>query len=178
DGAVRRLAQVRVELFVSSKVTPQDIFGVTHPEPGHHRKSLRANAVDDAKIQTLGKVALFFRHLLRRDAEHLRRRHLVQISARSECVNESFVAGKLSEDPQLDLRIISNYQAARCRMAHEATSILDRVRHLLNVWIRAGESSRRRADLPKVRMQPARLWIDELDHVLTIAGQGLLHRAV
>ena len=63
-------------------------------------------------------------------------------------------------------------------MAHEAATIFSCMRHLLNVRIGAGKAPGRRADLPKVGMQPACLRIDELDHVLSVTGQGLLHRAV
>ena len=63
-------------------------------------------------------------------------------------------------------------------MTHETAPIFNRVRHLLNVWIRAGKASGRRADLTKVRVQPASLWTDELNHVLAVTGQRLLHRAV
>ena len=88
------------------------------------------------------------------------------------------VAGKFREDAQFDLRIVSDDEPPRCGIAHEAASILSRVWHLLNVWIGAGEASRRRANLSEVSVQPARLWIDEPDHVLAIARQRLLHCAV
>ena len=63
-------------------------------------------------------------------------------------------------------------------MAHEAAPILNRVRHLLNVWIRAREAAGRRADLAKVRVQAASLWIDKLNHVLAVTSQSFLHRSV
>src|SRR5207302_6496714 len=63
-------------------------------------------------------------------------------------------------------------------MAHEAAPTLKRMRHLLNVWIRAGEAPGRRADLAKVRVQAASLWIDKLNHVLAVTSQSLLHRPV
>ncbi len=63
-------------------------------------------------------------------------------------------------------------------MAAEATPVFNCVRHLLNVWIRAGEPACRRANLAKVRMQPARHGIDQIDHILAVAGQCLLHGAV
>ena len=52
------------------------------------------------------------------------------------------------------------------------------MRHLLNVWISAGKASGRRANLTKIRVQTASLRTDELDHVLAIARQRFLHRAV
>ena len=53
-------------------------------------------------------------------------------------------------------------------MTAETTTVLNRVRHLLNVWIRAGKSSRRRANLTEVSMQTFRYGIDQLDHVLAV----------
>src|SRR5437763_15739599 len=76
------------------------------------------------------------------------------------------------------MRIVRDDEPPFFRIAHEATSILSRVWHLLNVWIGAGEASRRRANLSEVSVQPASLWIDELDHILAIARQCLLHCAV
>src|SRR6266851_6777601 len=52
------------------------------------------------------------------------------------------------------------------------------MRYLLNVRIRAREAPGRRPDLAEVGVQPASLGTDELEHVLAIAGQRLLHRAV
>ena len=88
------------------------------------------------------------------------------------------IAGKLGEDAQLDLRVISDDQLPAVGMAHKAAAILGRVRHLLNIWISAGKAAGRRADLTEVGMQAASLWIDQLNHVLAIAGQSFLHRAV
>src|SRR5437016_1012411 len=102
----------------------------------------------------------------------------MQIGAGFESIDESLVAGKLGENTQFDLRIIGDYQSSLFRMTHEAAPVFNSVWYLLNVRIRAGEAARRRADLAKVCVQPAGLRIDELDHVLAIAGQGLLHRAV
>ena len=63
-------------------------------------------------------------------------------------------------------------------MPAEAATVFQRMRHLLNVRIRAREPAGGRADLAKVGVQTAGRRIDQLDHVLTITGQGLLHRAI
>src|SRR5688500_20275282 len=63
-------------------------------------------------------------------------------------------------------------------MATETSTVLDRMRHLLNVWVRAGEPPRGRADLPEISVQTSRYGIDQLDHVLTVTRERLLHCAV
>ena len=102
----------------------------------------------------------------------------MQISAGIESIDKCFVTGELRENPQFNLRIVSDDQSSSFGMAHEATTILDCVRHLLDVRIRASETSRRRSDLTKVCVQPASPRTNELDHVLAIARQSFLHRAV
>src|SRR6266496_916442 len=102
----------------------------------------------------------------------------MKISTRIERIDESLIAGKFSKNTQLDLRIVSNDQLSSFGMPHEATTILEGVRDLLNIWIRAGEAAGRRANLAKVRVQPASFGVDELNHILAITGQRLLHRAV
>jgi len=52
------------------------------------------------------------------------------------------------------------------------------VRHLLDVWIGAGKTSRRRADLTEVSVQTPGHGIDEVDHVSAVTRQRLLDRAV
>ena len=52
------------------------------------------------------------------------------------------------------------------------------MRHLLDVWICAGEPARRCANLAKVSMQTLRYGIDQLNHVLAVTRQRLLHCAV
>ena len=50
DRAIRRFAQIRVQPSICREVAPKDILGFTHAQPGHHRKALRANAVNDAEV--------------------------------------------------------------------------------------------------------------------------------
>ena len=102
----------------------------------------------------------------------------MKIGAGIERIDEALIAGKLRQNAQLDLRIVGDHQLSSCGMTAKAATVFRRVRHLLNVWVRTGESSGRRADLTKVSMQTAGRRIDELDHVLTVTGQRLLHRAV
>ena len=52
------------------------------------------------------------------------------------------------------------------------------MRHLLNVWVRARETPGWCANLAEVRMQTFGHRIDQLDHVLPVTRQRLLHRAV
>src|SRR6266536_3000807 len=92
----------------------------------------------------------------------------MKISTRIERIDESLIAGKFSKNTQLDLRIVSNDQLSSFGMPHEATTILEGVRDLLNIWIRAGEAAGRRANLAKVRVQPASFGVDELNHILAI----------
>src|SRR6185503_10363201 len=110
------------------------------------------------------KIALLFRDRVERRVEDLRRRDAMQIRARIEGVNKTAIAGKLRENPQLDLRVVSDDQLPLLRMTAETPAILNRVRHLLNVWIRACKTPGRRADLPEVRMQTFRDGIDHVDH--------------
>ena len=102
----------------------------------------------------------------------------MQIGAGIESANESLVAGELGQNAQFDLRIISNHQFSAFGMAPKTATVFDGVRHLLNIRVSTSEAARGRPNLAKICMQPIRLWIDEFDHVPTIAGQRLLHRAV
>ena len=102
----------------------------------------------------------------------------MKIRARIEGLDKAFVPGKLSEDAQFDLRVISDDQSPAAGMAHEAAAVLSGVRHLLNIWIRAGKAAGRSSDLTEVGVQPACLRINELDHVLAVTRQRFLHGAV
>jgi hypothetical protein len=88
------------------------------------------------------------------------------------------IAGKLSEYAQLDLRIVGNDQPSPFRITGETASILDRMRHLLNVRIGTRKPARRRSYLSKVSMQTFRYGIDQFDHVFSVTRQSLLHGAV
>src|SRR5678815_2227760 len=63
-------------------------------------------------------------------------------------------------------------------MATETTTILNRMRYLLNIGISASESSRGRADLTKVCVQTSRLRVDQCNHVLAVTGERLLYGPV
>src|SRR5688500_2051527 len=63
-------------------------------------------------------------------------------------------------------------------MTTKTAPVLDRVRYLLNVWVRACEPPGGRADLPEICVQTFSYGIDQLDHVLPVTRQRLLHRAV
>src|SRR6185436_20049493 len=102
----------------------------------------------------------------------------MQISAGVERVDKPTIARKLSQYAQLDLRIVGDNQLASFRMTTKTPAILNGMRHLLNVWIRAGKPARRRANLPEVSVQAFSDGIDQLDHVLPVTRQRLLHRSV
>src|SRR6476646_10984978 len=102
----------------------------------------------------------------------------MQISAGSKGVDESAIAGKLGEDSQFNLRIVGNNKLAAFRMSRKTTQVLHRMWHLLNIGIRAGKPTGRRADLTEVSVQAVGSGIDQFDHVLTITRQCLLHRTV
>ena len=95
--------RVSVKLAISRKVAPQNILGFRHAQSRHHGKALRADAVHDAKVQTLRKRSLIGSHLILLNTEHLRGRHAMQIGARVERVDEALVAGELGQYAQLDL---------------------------------------------------------------------------
>ena len=63
-------------------------------------------------------------------------------------------------------------------MAAETTPVLNRVRHLLDVRVSAGEASGRRSDLAKVSMQTFCYGIDHFDHVCSVTRERLLHGAI
>src|SRR5437868_9304374 len=102
----------------------------------------------------------------------------MKIRAGVESLHETSIAGKLRQDPQLDLRIVSNDQLSSFRVTAETSPVFDRMRHLVNIRIRAGKPARRRADLAEVSMQTLRHGIDHLDHVLTVTRQRFLHGAI
>src|SRR5688572_9907979 len=102
----------------------------------------------------------------------------MQISSGIESLDEAAIAGELSEDTQFNLRVVSDYQLSSHRVTAEATPVFGSMRHLLNVGVGAGKPASGRADLAKVSVQAAGRRVDQLDHVLTIAGQCLLHGAV
>ena len=97
--------------------------------------------------------------MIHRNVEDFRGRHAMKIGARVESIDEAAIAGKLGEDAQLDLRIVGNHQLSAFRMSGEAAPVFHRVRHLLDVWVGAGEPAGRRADLAKVSVQTVR-WSD------------------
>src|SRR5258708_23411173 len=63
-------------------------------------------------------------------------------------------------------------------MSAKTAPVFNRMRHLLNVWVRTREAPGRRAYLAKVSVQTAGDRTNQFDHVLTITCQGLLHGAV
>jgi len=71
-------------------------------------QALRADTVDDAKIQTLGKVALFLADLVQRHIENFGRGHAMQICSGVESLDEALVSGELSQNAQLDLGIVGD----------------------------------------------------------------------
>ena len=81
DCAIRSLTEVVIETAIRGKIFSQHVLSFRLAEARHHGKALRANAVDDAEIQTLGKVALLFADLILSDIENLRRGHAVEIRA-------------------------------------------------------------------------------------------------
>ena len=83
-GGHRRLAhedQPRVEAPIGLEVARHDAFRFRERQPRHHREALRADAVDDAEVQSLGEVALLLRHLIERNVEDLRGGHAMQVCA-------------------------------------------------------------------------------------------------
>src|SRR6185369_8949065 len=63
-------------------------------------------------------------------------------------------------------------------MSAKTTPVFHGVGNLLNIWVGTSKPSRWCADLTEVSMQAFRYRIDQFDHVLTVARQRLLHRAV
>src|SRR6185295_19612424 len=102
----------------------------------------------------------------------------MKIGARIKSVDEPPVARKLSQNSQLDLRVIGNDQLASFRMTTETAPVFNRMRHLLNIRISTRKPSRRRADLSKVCVQAFGHGIDQLDHVFAVTRQRFMNRAV
>src|SRR5215211_6438634 len=95
-----------------------------------------------------------------------------------ESVDETTIAGKFCEYPQLDLRIVGNDQLPSIRITTEASPVLDRVWHLLDVRISARKPAGRRAYLPEIRVQTFRYGIDHFDHIRAVTRECLLNRAI
>ena len=70
------------------------------------RQSKGRDAIDDAKIDRLSPAAHFGRHAFDGHPEHLRGGHGVDIEVLAECLSERLDRRNLSEQPQLDLRIV------------------------------------------------------------------------
>src|SRR5690348_5670071 len=102
----------------------------------------------------------------------------MQVRAAVEGLDKTTIPRELREDPQLNLRIVSDHELPPGGITTEATPVLNRVGHLLNVWVRASEAPRRRADLAKVSVQPASDGIDHVDHVRAVTRERFLHRAI
>src|SRR5712691_10894965 len=102
----------------------------------------------------------------------------MEVCAQVEGIDETPVARELGEDAQLDLRVVGNDQPSALGMARETTAIFNCMRYSLDLRIRARESSRRGANLTKVSVHTPRYRIDELDHILTVTRQRLLHSAI
>src|SRR6267378_3095851 len=63
-------------------------------------------------------------------------------------------------------------------MSGETAPVFNRMWHLLNVWVGTRESSGRRSNLAKIGVQSVGRGIDQINHVLTVTGQRLLHSTV
>ena len=75
------------------------------------------DAVDDAEIDRLGAAPHVGRHALDRHAEHLARRHGVDVEALLERILQRLDVGDVGEDAQLDLAVVGRDQdlAGRAR---------------------------------------------------------------
>src|SRR5687768_5213956 len=102
----------------------------------------------------------------------------MEIGAGVKSLDETSITGELSEDTQFNLRVVSDYQSSPSGIAAEATAVFGSMRYLLNVGIGTGEPAGGRTNLSKVCVQPSGRGIDQFNHVLTIAGQRLLYRAI
>src|SRR6185437_13634634 len=139
-GAIGSFAQIVVEPSIRRKILSKDIFSFRLSQPGHDRETLRADAVDDSKIQALRKVALFLRNLIGGDIENLGGGYAMQVGSGIERADEFRITRELRQDAKLDLRVISNHQLPSFGVPAETATVFNRMRHLLNVGIGTREA--------------------------------------
>ena len=71
-----------------------------------------AHAVDQTEVDHLGHAALFWSHVFRLRAEHLRSRGAVNVLAFAESLQKPLVLRDVRHDAQFDLRVVSRNQLA------------------------------------------------------------------
>ncbi len=121
------------------------------------------DAVDDAEIDGLGPAADGGVHALDRHAEHLARRHGVNVEAVGEGLCEGRRVGHVGKHAKLDLAVVRRDQLLAL-LGHEG--LADRAafrrahRDVLKVRLLAGEPSRRGGGKHVGRVHAARLGMD------------------
>ncbi len=103
-------------------------------------------AVHDAKVHGLRAAPQLRGHLLHRHAKHARRRGTVEVRALVERRDQVLVAGKVREQPQLDLRVVAGQKHAVLRHGERrphAVSQLGPRWDVLQIRVGAREPARR-----------------------------------
>ncbi len=107
---LQRVIDERAHAAVFLEVRIDESLGFLGVDAELLRQSERRESVHDAEVHGLGPAAMLGVNHQRRHAEHLRRGQGVNVFAGAESLHQQRVAGKVRQQPQLDLRVVGRQQ--------------------------------------------------------------------
>ncbi len=149
DSAAARLLYGRVnpllDSAVAGKVALDIILGFFSADAQFFAQAKFRLPINDAKVHRFGITAHFLGHVLHSHAKHLRSRAAVNIFIVAEALRQHRVLGHMSQNAQLDLRIVGGHQHIIClrrlKCLANAFSFLSLDGNILQVGLCAAQPS-------------------------------------